>query len=701
MENRRNIMLTMPTKESTSTIIERIKKRISITRGDIESLKMQRDYNVRIILFACAIFATTVVFLIIFLLFERGYETFLEYDPLAFFLGTDWRPKRPYDLPPVLGALPLILGTVYTTGLAMLIAIPLALGMAIFIAAVVPKKLRDVFKVAIELLAGIPSVIYGLFGAQVISRWMRVINPESTGHSMISAAIILAVISLPTMVTVIEDAITAVPRSLWEGSFAIGATRWQTLNKVVLPSSVSGITVGIILGMGRAIGETMAVIMVAGNSPVIPTAFSDIFKGIRTITASIGLEMGDAVLNSLHQNALFALGIVLFVIVLVVNAGSTQIISRMKERLSGKGKIDPSTRVQAKAGTWKARIRDAWVSLNAKVDEKTRNAIRVILIVIISLVLLCWMVGTFLGFVFFSIIFIGYVILKFLPPRAMQAIAFGLITIGALIVLGILGLILFNIFENGGRFLTWEFVSQPPRFTEGEGFGETFISGGVQPAIIGTIQLVAGAILFSVPIGIGAAVYLNEYTKENRLKKFIRSGIENLNGTPSIVFGLFGLSFFCYGLGLGKSMLAGQLTLGLMILPTIIRTTEEALKSVPASLREASLAIGATKWETTTKVVLPAAIPGTLTGVILGIGRAAGETAPIMFTAAVFFQPIMPISVLQPIMALPYYIYRNAEGIPGGVPIAYGTAALLLIIVLALYSVSIIIRYYYRSRLKW
>jgi phosphate transport system permease protein len=199
----------------------------------------------------------------------------------------------------------------------------------------------------------------------------------------------------------------------------------------------------------------------------------------------------------------------------------------------------------------------------------------------------------------------------------------------------------------------------------------------------------------------GAALYLTEYTKEGTLTKIIRSGVDLLNGTPSIVFGLFGFAFLVLFVGFGVSLIAGVITLGLMVLPTIIRTTEEALRSVPDSLREGSFALGATKWQTIRRVVLPPAVPGILTGTILSIGRAAGETAPILFTAVVFSRRFLPDSLSDPVMALPYHLFILSTNVPGAGQNQYGTALVLLLLVIGVYLVAIVIRNHYRKTVKW
>jgi len=244
---------------------------------------------------------------------------------------------------------------------------------------------------------------------------------------------------------------------------------------------------------------------------------------------------------------------------------------------------------------------------------------------------------------------------------------------------------------NGVGAITWTFLSQAPM--------DSMTRGGIFPCIIGTFLLSFGAMLIAFPWGVASAIYLHEYAGPGRTVRIIRLGINNLAGVPSVVFGLFGLAFFVTWMGMGVSVLAGALTLGALILPVIIGTSEEALRSVPSTYREASLALGATKWQTISRVVLPAAFPGMLTGSILGISRAAGETAAIMFTAAVFFTPHMPSSILDPVMALPYHIYVLATAgtdIEKTRPLQYGTALVLIALVLGMNLIAIL----YRARLQ-
>ena len=276
-----------------------------------------------------------------------------------------------------------------------------------------------------------------------------------------------------------------------------------------------------------------------------------------------------------------------------------------------------------------------------------------------------------------------------------EKIAFLLIRILSSVVVIFLIFMLGYIIKSGFSALSWEFISEAPR--------DEMTKGGIFPAILGTFYLMLGASLISIPIGVITAIYLTEYAQSPKIVKVIRLGINNLAGVPSVVFGLFGLSLFVVFLDFGTSILAGSLTLGVLNLPVIIRSTEESLMVVPNTYREASLSLGATKWQTIYKIVLPNALPGILTGIMLSMGRAAGETAPIMFTAAAFFTPDVPVSVFDEIMALPYHIYVMATAgthIQETRHLQYGTAILLIALVLLLNSAGLIIRAHFKRRME-
>ena len=268
-----------------------------------------------------------------------------------------------------------------------------------------------------------------------------------------------------------------------------------------------------------------------------------------------------------------------------------------------------------------------------------------------------------------------------------QKIAFTVIKLLGLLIMGILVWIQLFIIINGIGVISWEFLTQPP--TDG------MTGGGIFPAIVGTLCLVTGSMIFAFPLGVMAGIYINEYTANNIGVKIIRVVTNNLSGIPSIVFGLFGMTLFVNTLGFGDSILAGSLTLGLLALPVVIRTTEEALKAVPDAYRTGSLALGATKLQTIQRVILPAAYPNIITGLILSIGRVSGETAPILFTVAAYFLPKLPTSIFDQVMALPYHLYvisTSGVNLEASRPIAFGTALVLIIIVLIMNMLATLMR---------
>lgn len=260
----------------------------------------------------------------------------------------------------------------------------------------------------------------------------------------------------------------------------------------------------------------------------------------------------------------------------------------------------------------------------------------------------------------------------------------------------IIGYIVFDIVRGGLSVLSWEFLTEVPRKSGAE--------GGIFPVIMGSFYLILGTILIALPLGMAGAIYLTEYAKQGRFNDLLRLAIVTLAGIPSVVFGLFGLGLFVIFLKFGASILSGCLTLACMILPTIIVASEEALRAVPKTLREASLALGATKWQTIWKNVLPYSVPGMMTGSILGIGRAAGETAPILLTAAAFFLPKLPTSMFDQVMALPYHLYILSTQLPDvdkARPMQYGTALVLMILVLGLNLFAILLRAHFRKKYRW
>ena len=629
-------------------------------------LSLIKEQAIKSVFFITAFFAVIVVLFILLFLVRDGYPIFIDYGTIPFLFGETWAPTA---VEPLYGILPLIIGTLLVTLGAIVFAVPLSIGCAIYVSELASPRVKNVLKPAIELLAGIPSVVYGFFGLVVLTDFIRVTFDVPSGETWLAASILLGIMALPTIISVSEDAISAVPHEFKEGSLAIGATRWQTISRVLVPAALSGIAAAIILGIGRAIGETMAVLMVAGNAAVIPSPIWNVLSPVRTLTATLGIEMGEVSVGSQHYNALFGIAIVLLMITLIINLAAVAILRRLKE------------------GQAAGSHRKTFIPLTLK--EPLVRTVKLFLgasLVIFLFVTAPWYFAALI-LVVLGALYFGW---DRLSQKHIQHVSFGIITAAAVIVLAILVIILGYIVIKGLPALSWEFLTQPPK--------DLGRAGGIYPAIVGTLYLVAGAILIALPLGVGAAIYLVEYTREGRITRLIRNGVDLLNGTPSIVFGLFGFAFIVIYLTVGVSLLAGQITLALMILPTVIRTTEESLKNIPQSLREGSLALGASRWQTISKVVIPPAVPGIVTGAILCIGRAAGETAPIMFTAVVFSSRFLPDSVFDPVMALPYHLFILATNVPGASANMYGTALVLLILVVGMYAIAIIARHHFQKK---
>ena len=279
--------------------------------------------------------------------------------------------------------------------------------------------------------------------------------------------------------------------------------------------------------------------------------------------------------------------------------------------------------------------------------------------------------------------------------RWSQKIAFGFFTSLSYLVVLILFVILGFIIIKGASVISWDFLTKSPE--------EGMTSGGIYPAIVGTLYLVLGSSLISFPIGVMSGIFMNEYATNGKITKFIRIMTNNLSGVPSVVFGLFGMALFVNTLGFGDSIIAGSLTLALLSLPLVIRTTEEALKSIDDSFRHGSLALGATKLQTIRKVILPMAFPNIITGLILSVGRVSGETAPILFTVAAYFLPQLPGSIFDQCMALPYHLYvisTSGTDVEASRGLAYGTALVLIAIVLIVNLLANALRSYFAKKVK-
>lgn len=650
------------------------------------------DQLMKFVLLAVSSLAVLIVLLIILFTISSSWTSLTENGILDFLFGDIWRPGTGEY-----GALPLITGTILVTVGAMVFAVPVGLACAIYISEIAPAKSRNILKPLVELFSAIPSVVYGFIGMMVLVPILKGLFPDQQlfSNSWLAASLILGIMAMPTIISVSEDAIHSVPQSYREASMAMGATKWETIMKVVVPAAISGISAAIILGVGRAIGETMAVLMLTGNSPLIPEPLWNIFSLISTLTGTIALQLPESVAGSLTQSSLFELGVILMVMVLIINIAARYVIKRTNRKL---GNTDPTKSLFYRM-TGKTSIIPA--PMSDKLTEQKGHIITAFMYVLVFVGV--WMFASLLTSDVISLVAAVVVVAVLFAIQKMfsninstqrQSFCFGGLTVVMGFVLLILVVIIGYILINGLPVIDWEFLTTGP-----DPGGR---SGGIFPSIVGSLELIAGTALIAFPLGILTGIYLNEYARDTPYTRVIREAIDLLNGTPSIVFGMFGMIVFVRYCGFGYSLLAGWITLAFMILPVIIRTTEEALKSVPPELREASRAMGATKWKTIYKVVIPAAMGGIVTGTILSIGRAAGETAPIMLTAAVISQPNLAGSIFDSVMALPFTLYHLAMDLgPSTADMQYGTATVLLFIVLVFFVAASLIRSHYNKKVRW
>lgn len=556
----------------------------------------------KIIFLICALVSVTALAVICIYLLARGIPAIAEIGFFRFLFGTEWIPSQNK-----FGILPMIVNSIYVTAFSILFGIIIGVLAAVFLAKFCRRKMFKALRQMVNLLAGIPSVVYGFFGVQVIVPLMSQIAPSGNGFGLLASGLILGIMILPTVVSISLGSILNVDPAYYEGALALGATHEQAVFKVVVKAAKSGIAAGVILGITRAIGETMAVVMVSGNA----TKFADFFfNGFRTMTGNIVLEMGYA--TGLHLDALIATGVVLFVFVLILIISFNLLRGRKKKPR----KIELLS--QKTGGGEKIRF--------CKTPYRVMK----------------WLTAGAMAFAIFFLAFIcGFILFKGLPH--------------------ITGTLLFGEFTWGGPVT-------------------------LLPAFVTTLLLIAITLLIAIPIGVFTAVYLTEYTKRgSKLVKIIRSALETLSGIPSIVYGLFGMVVFGQLFHMGYSILNGCLTLSIMVMPLVVRTTEESLREVPDSLREAALSLGAGKIRTVFKIVLPSAVSGIATGIILSTGRILGESAAVLFTVG--STPSMPAGLRSGGVSLAVYIYVLAgENMHLGE--AFAAAAVILILAAALNLLS-------------
>lgn len=599
----------------------------------------------------CACVAVLAVILIFVFTFWKAIPVITDIG-LGEFFGLTWAPTEGRY-----GILALLAGSGIVTVGSLAIGVPLAVGCAVFLTEIAGKRLAGIVSTAVDLLAGVPSVVYGFFGL-VILRPLVAGLTGGLGFGALTVWLVLAIMIVPTITTLTMDALRSIPMGIREASFAMGATRWQTIYKVVLPAAKMGIVNAVVLGMGRAIGETMAVLMVVGNAPVIP---GGIASPLSTITSQIALDMGYS--SGLHRSALFGMGVVLFIISASL-VGIVRAVSSARE--SGRGH---SRRRRAKAAD------RAVVAGGVNFDHAEAPAEHAP-----AQTLTADDVTPVTGAVTEAREGSRARIKRLLAEGAKGGgnknrtndLMLGAFRAAGIVTAAVLVVIIAFVAVNGLPVMSLDFIFGWPEGVNAE--------GGIFPTIVSTLYVTALAMLICTPIAVLAAVYLAEYAKQGRLVTFIRYAADTLSSVPSIVMGLFGYAMFVEAMGFGLSMLSAALALALMMMPIVMRTTEEAIRAVPRYIRWGAYGLGATKWQVVSKIVLPSAFPRIATGIVLAIGRAIGETAVVLYTMGQAINlPLTPLDSGRP-MTIHLYQLAN-EGI--NMQAAYGTALLLMLMILA------------------
>lgn len=553
---------------------------------------------------AFAAFSILAVFAIVFFILYQSIPVFRQTGFFRFIFSSTWDPDNE-----VFGVLPMIVTSIVLTVCSVVIGGLLAVFTAVFIVYYCPKWLKKIYVQMVDLLAGIPSIVYGYFGLQLLKPLFQDWFNVETGFGLFLSTVVLSVMIIPTIASITKNSLEAVPMQYYEGSLALGNTKNQTVFKVMLPAARNGIVAAMILGIGRAVGETMAVQFLLGGSVSYPTG---LFLPIRSLTSNIVQEFGYS--SGLHKQALIATGFILLIFILIINLA----LWFVKKNNAVAGNSFFTRKI--KEGATESKVH----------DYKRTGTVQDVLWIF------SYIVAAFVAAALITVIL--YILIKGLPNLSAH--------------------FLFGKSRNGDITLA--------------------------PAFVTTGIIIVISLAIALPLGIGAAIFLNEYAKRgSRFVKIVRLFIDTLSGVPSILFGLFGAIFFGTVLNMNYCILAGAFTMVLMILPTIIRSTEQSLSEVPDSMREASLALGAGKLRTIFVVVLPQALPGIITAIILSIGRIVGESAALIYTAGMSFK--MPRGLMSQGGTFSVLMYRfMSEGLADEIPLAYATGAVLIILVLIL-----------------
>ena len=593
-----------------------------VCREEKSRVKLDGEKGAKAVFFIAAAFSVVAVFAIVIYLLVASIPAFRDVGFFKFLFKSMWLPSFYEDgrLPAgdAFGILPMILSSLVVTLGAVVLGGLLGICTAIFLVYYCPKKLKGAYTQVINLLAGIPSVVYGFFGLVVIVPMLQGIFGVTVGKGVLAAILVLSVMIMPTIASLTKNALEAVPADYYEGALALGNTKAQTIFKVCLPAAKRGIFSALILGVGRAVGETMAVAMVVGNT--VNNFPTGAFMPVATMTTQIVQEMGYA--TGLRKQALIAIGFILLLFVLIINLVLTLV---KREKMGG------DSLFKRKLG---------------KKEDRGENAEAA---------------AAHANYAFYR------------SGIVQEVLKYVCMVLAGVVIVALVAMVAF-ILAKGIPNLTADFL-----FSAGSRTEVT-----MPQMLVTTLLIIFMTLLIALPIGIAAAIYLNEYSKKgSRLVKVIRLFIDTLAGIPSIVFGLFGNIFFVTICGGRYNLIAGSLTMVLIILPTIVRSTEESLREVPDSMREGSLALGAGKVRTIFKIVLPSALSGIVTSVILSIGRIVGESAALIYTAGAVIG--MPDGYGSSGMTFAVAMYRLTQtGRAGDMERAYATAVVLLVIVVAL-----------------
>lgn len=580
------------------------------------SAALNRENIARAVFTAFAAFSILAVFLIVFYILYASIPAFREIGFFKFIFGGEWKVAEG-----AYGILPMIVTSLVLTLFAVALGGTLAVFTAIFIVYYCPKRLKKIYTQLINLLAGIPSLVYGYFGLTLLKPLMQDTFGVISASGVFLSGLVLSIMILPTVCSVAKNSLENVPMHYYEGALALGCTNNQAVWKTCLPAAKNGIISAVILGIGRAIGETMAVQMLLGGSVNYP--YSP-FLPVRSMTSNIVQEFADA--EGTHRSALIATGFILLIFILIINA----VLCFIK-------------RNDAIAGNkfFSRKFKEGNERVSGFAFKKRGSAQDILWI-------FSCIVAVFVAAVLLLIV--GFTLVRGLPHLSLN--------------------FLFGKSSNANTTLAPAFVST------------------------GLIILIALAI--ALPLGIGAAIYLNEYAKRGSFfVKAVRLFNDTLSGVPSIIFGLFGALFFGGFMGMGYSILGGALTMVMMILPTIIRSTEQSLSEVQDSMREASYALGAGKLKTVFSVVLPQALAGIITSVILSVGRIVGESAALIFTAGSFIR--MPKGITSPGSTFAVLMYKfMSEGLE--VDKCYATGAVLIFAVIILNILVAVTENFFNNR---